>query len=173
MSSTCKASVLAFYRNKILTTVCQHCSTIAQPYSFVKELGQGAYGCVISARHEATGEMCAVKKVRLKLYPMLLTTSLLIASAFPIKITNIFSKKILAKRCLREIKLLRHFRGHKNVSRPVLQTHRPEKQANTRDRLCRSLVYMIWISFPILQALGPSMRSTFMRSSWRQTYTLL
>jgi hypothetical protein len=32
------------------------------------------------------------------------------------QITNIFSKKILAKRCLREIKLLRHFRGHKNVS---------------------------------------------------------
>lgn len=67
--------------------------TIAQPYSFVKELGQGAYGCVISARHEATGEMCAVKKI-----------------------TNIFSKKILAKRCLREIKLLRHFRGHKNIT---------------------------------------------------------
>ncbi len=39
-------------------------STIAEPYAFVKELGQGAYGCVISARHETTGEMCAVKKVR-------------------------------------------------------------------------------------------------------------
>lgn len=31
------------------------------------------------------------------------------------KITNIFSKKILAKRALREIKLLQHFRGHRNV----------------------------------------------------------
>lgn len=67
--------------------------TIAQPYAFVKELGQGAYGCVISARHETTGEMCAVKKI-----------------------TNVFSKKILTKRCLREIKLLHHFRGHKNIT---------------------------------------------------------
>jgi mitogen-activated protein kinase 7 len=32
------------------------------------------------------------------------------------KVTNVFSKKILAKRALREIKLLRHFRGHRNVS---------------------------------------------------------
>lgn len=30
--------------------------------------------------------------------------------------TNVFSKKILAKRALREIKLLQHFRGHRNVS---------------------------------------------------------
>ena len=80
MSSTCKASVLAFCRDKVLTIEYQHCSTIAQPYSFVKELGQGAYGCVISARHEATGEMCAVKKVRLKLYPTLLMSSILIES---------------------------------------------------------------------------------------------
>jgi hypothetical protein len=27
------------------------------------------------------------------------------------KVTNVFSKKILAKRALREIKLLQHFRG--------------------------------------------------------------
>lgn len=61
------------------------CSTIAQPYSFVKELGQGAYGCVISARHEATGEMCAVKKVhldtsqdRLLLHLMPITLSLVL-----------------------------------------------------------------------------------------------
>ncbi|KAJ9100129.1 hypothetical protein QFC20_005541 [Naganishia adeliensis] len=67
--------------------------TIAQPYAFVKELGQGAYGCVISARHETSGEMCAIKKI-----------------------TNIFSKKILTKRCLREIKLLHHLRGHKNIT---------------------------------------------------------
>lgn len=34
------------------------------------------------------------------------------------KVTNVFSKKILAKRALREIKLLQHFRGHRNVSGP-------------------------------------------------------
>lgn len=33
------------------------------------------------------------------------------------KVTNVFSKKILAKRALREIKLLQHFRGHRNVSK--------------------------------------------------------
>ena len=34
------------------------------------------------------------------------------------KVTNVFSKKILAKRALREIKLLQHFRGHRNVGWP-------------------------------------------------------
>lgn len=32
------------------------------------------------------------------------------------KVTNVFSKKILAKRALREIKLLEHFRGHRNIT---------------------------------------------------------
>lgn len=41
-----------------------------------------------AANNTATGEGVAVKKV-----------------------TNVFSKKILAKRALREIKLLQHFRG--------------------------------------------------------------
>lgn len=37
------------------------------------------------------------------------------------KVTNVFSKKILAKRALREIKLLQHFRGHRNVCYPAVQ----------------------------------------------------
>lgn len=32
-------------------------------YQFVKELGQGAYGCVVSARHRRSGEGCAIKKI--------------------------------------------------------------------------------------------------------------
>jgi serine/threonine protein kinase len=32
------------------------------------------------------------------------------------KVTNVFSKKILAKRALREIKLLQHFRGQASLS---------------------------------------------------------
>lgn len=40
------------------------------------------------------------------------------------KITNVFSKQILAKRALREIKLLQHFRGHRNVRRS-LSSHLP------------------------------------------------
>ena len=40
------------------------------------------------------------------------------------KVTNVFSKKILAKRALREIKLLQHFRGHRNVSDvPAMRRH--------------------------------------------------
>ncbi|GAA5864225.1 hypothetical protein JCM3774_001262 [Rhodotorula dairenensis] len=62
-------------------------------YDFVKELGQGAYGVVCSARNKITGESVAIKKV-----------------------TKLFQKKILTKRALREIKLLHHFRGHKNIT---------------------------------------------------------
>ena len=32
-------------------------------YDFVKELGQGAYGCVVAARHRKSGEGCAIKKI--------------------------------------------------------------------------------------------------------------
>ncbi|GJJ08440.1 hypothetical protein Clacol_002656 [Clathrus columnatus] len=32
-------------------------------YVFVKELGQGAYGCVVAAKHRQTGEGCAIKKI--------------------------------------------------------------------------------------------------------------
>lgn len=61
----------------------------------MKELGHGAYGIVCSAKYTGSsdGGSIAIKKI-----------------------TNIFSKKILAKRALREIKLLKHFRGHKNIT---------------------------------------------------------
>ena len=58
-----------------------------------KGLGQGAYGSVASAVHIASGESIAIKKV-----------------------SNVFTKRILTKRALRELKLLRHFRGHKNIT---------------------------------------------------------
>ena len=32
-------------------------------YEFVKELGQGAYGCVVAAKHRTTGETVAIKKI--------------------------------------------------------------------------------------------------------------
>lgn len=62
-------------------------------YEFVKELGQGAYGVVCAAKNKKTGKSVAIKKV-----------------------TKIFTKKILTKRALRELKLLHHFRGHKNIT---------------------------------------------------------
>ncbi|KAJ5322186.1 uncharacterized protein N7506_011316 [Penicillium brevicompactum] len=66
---------------------------VNEQYNVTKELGQGAYGIVCAATNIQTGEGVAVKKV-----------------------TNVFSKKILAKRALREIKLLQHFRGHRNIT---------------------------------------------------------
>ncbi len=66
---------------------------IDNAYEITKDLGQGAYGCVAAATHRSTGESVAIKKI-----------------------TNVFTKKILTKRALREIKLLRHFRGHKNIT---------------------------------------------------------
>lgn len=64
-------------------------------YRVTKELGQGAYGivCAAQAIHGQANDGVAIKKI-----------------------TNVFSKKILAKRALREIKLLQHFRGHRNIT---------------------------------------------------------
>lgn len=66
---------------------------VDERYTVTKELGQGAYGIVCAATNSQTGEGVAIKKL-----------------------TNVFSKKILAKRALREMKLLQHFRGHRNIT---------------------------------------------------------
>jgi hypothetical protein len=50
------------------------------------------------------------------------------------KVTNVFSKKILAKRALREIKLLQHFRGHRNVSIPSAQPRPGRTRVLIRSR---------------------------------------
>ncbi|KAJ3348974.1 Mitogen-activated protein kinase [Kappamyces sp. JEL0680] len=62
-------------------------------YEIIKELGQGAYGYVCAARDKLSGREVAVKKV-----------------------TKIFEKEIFAKRALRELKLLKHFNGHENIT---------------------------------------------------------
>ncbi|KAF8518982.1 kinase-like protein [Hysterangium stoloniferum] len=64
-------------------------------WRLVRELGQGAYGMVISAEDKISGETVAIKMV-----------------------TRIFDKLQLAKRALREVTLLRHFstRGHENIT---------------------------------------------------------
>ncbi|WBW72144.1 MAP kinase Pmk1 [Schizosaccharomyces osmophilus] len=64
-------------------------------FKVVKELGQGAYGIVCAARNVASKdqEAVAIKKI-----------------------TNVFSKPILTKRALREIKLLIHMRNHRNIT---------------------------------------------------------
>ncbi|KAJ1564454.1 Mitogen-activated protein kinase, partial [Nowakowskiella sp. JEL0078] len=62
-------------------------------YKLLRELGQGAYGVVCAAKSLESGQEVAVKKVQ-----------------------KIFEKSILAKRALREIKLLKHFNGHENIT---------------------------------------------------------
>ncbi|KAI9019129.1 kinase-like domain-containing protein, partial [Hyaloraphidium curvatum] len=66
---------------------------LARRYTLIRELGQGAYGLVCSAKDTRTGGEVAIKKV-----------------------TKIFDKPILAKRALRELKLLKHFNGHENIT---------------------------------------------------------
>ena len=55
-------------------------------YKVTKGLGQGAYGCVASAVHIASGESIAIKKV-----------------------SNVFTKRILTKRALRELKYVLNY----------------------------------------------------------------
>lgn len=65
---------------------------VSEKYTFVKEIGQGAYGVVCAAENSKTKEKCAIKKV-----------------------SKLFERPILTKRALRELKLLEHFNGHKNI----------------------------------------------------------
>ncbi|KAI7891108.1 kinase-like domain-containing protein [Mucor mucedo] len=65
---------------------------VYEKYAFVKEIGQGAYGVVCAAENTRNGEKCAIKKV-----------------------CKLFERPILTKRALRELKLLEHFNGHKNI----------------------------------------------------------
>ena len=32
-------------------------------FQFTKELGQGAHGCVVAAKHRKSGDSCAIKKI--------------------------------------------------------------------------------------------------------------
>ncbi|KAI8854575.1 kinase-like domain-containing protein [Chytridium lagenaria] len=68
-------------------------SLIDNRYKLLRELGQGAYGVVCAAKSLESGQEVAIKKVQ-----------------------KVFEKSILAKRALREIKLLRHFNGHENIT---------------------------------------------------------
>ncbi|KAJ2780821.1 mitogen activated protein kinase [Coemansia javaensis] len=66
--------------------------SLAGAYSIVRDIGQGAYGLVCEAEHIDTGQHVAIKKV-----------------------SRVGEKEVLAKRSLREIKLMRHFSGHENI----------------------------------------------------------
>lgn len=64
---------------------------IDEQYTVTKELRHGAFGIVCTASNK-TDAGVAIKKI-----------------------TNVFEGKALAKRALREIKLLQHFHDHRNI----------------------------------------------------------
>lgn len=67
-------------------------------YSIECVLGKGSYGTVCAAVDtKGVPVRVAVKKV-----------------------SNIFHKEVLMRRAVREMKLMVHFRGHRNVSRPTI-----------------------------------------------------
>jgi len=104
---------------------------VDERYTVTKELGQGAYGIVWYVCS------CASWQLAFANHHSAATNSQTQEGVAIKKVTNVFSKKILAKRALREIKLLQHFRGHRNVGYAV----------GTLDTLAnknRSLVFMIW-----------------------------
>lgn len=82
--------------------------TIEKKFEFLRELGAGAYGVVWYSFHWIS------KITRFFLFSACRDTELGINVAIK-KIQKIFDKRILAKRTLRELKLLRHFNSHENV----------------------------------------------------------
>lgn len=61
-------------------------------YRVVRRVGSGAYGTVVSAYDLHADRFCAIKKVY-----------------------RVFDKRLVTKRCLRELKLLQHFNGHPRI----------------------------------------------------------
>ncbi|CDS09893.1 hypothetical protein LRAMOSA02570 [Lichtheimia ramosa] len=66
--------------------------TVEKKYKIIRRVGSGSYGTVCSAIELATNDVVAIKKC-----------------------FRIFDKKLITKRCLREIKLLQHFNGHPRI----------------------------------------------------------
>ncbi|KAL0088215.1 mitogen-activated protein kinase MPS1 [Phycomyces blakesleeanus] len=70
----------------------QETFTIDKKYRIIRKVGSGSYGTVCSAIHVETNEVVAIKKC-----------------------LRIFDRKLVTKRCLREIKLLQHLNGHPRI----------------------------------------------------------
>ncbi|CAM9846176.1 unnamed protein product, partial [Discosporangium mesarthrocarpum] len=79
-------------------------------YTNLKPIGDGAYGFVCAADDQITGKRVAIKKVK-----------------------DIFRHAGDAKRVLRELKLLRHFRPHENVVTILDIMVHPEHTVDIRD----------------------------------------
>lgn len=68
-------------------------------YQIQKVLGKGSYGVVCSAIDTKAAMINNNETVHLAIK----------------KVSNIFNKEVLLKRAVRELKLMRHFKGHRNV----------------------------------------------------------
>ncbi|EDK41824.1 mitogen-activated protein kinase MKC1 [Lodderomyces elongisporus NRRL YB-4239] len=89
---------------------------IDRRFKIIKELGHGAYGIVCSAKYDDGSTDSSTASASSAGDGSNLSSSADGSYVAIKKITNIFSKKILCKRALREIKLLQFFRGHKNIT---------------------------------------------------------
>ena len=104
---------------------------VDERYIVTKELGQGAYGIVwYVLSSTAPINPVPIWHIRFALdrkadrHISAATNTQTQEGVAIKKVTNVFSKKILAKRALREIKLLQHFRGHRNVRLSPLHERR-------------------------------------------------
>lgn len=68
-----------------------------------------------AAENVKTGEKCAIKKVRFCIVSCFAVYLFNNINSF--QVNKLFERPILTKRALRELKLLEHFNGHKNVRR--------------------------------------------------------
>jgi mitogen-activated protein kinase 7 len=103
------------YQGRTVNKVYGQDFIIDKNFRIVKQLGHGAYGIVCSARFD--DGLSASSSTEHGDTDVVTTNSTADGSYVAIKkITNIFSKKILCKRSLRELKLLQFFRGHKNIT---------------------------------------------------------
>lgn len=66
-------------------------------YKIEAILGKGAYGTVCSAIDTKAADPTRQRRVAIK------------------KVSNIFTKEVLLKRAVRELQLMRHFKGHRNI----------------------------------------------------------
>lgn len=99
MSATTKKSYAVFKEAKF---------SVDLRYKIKQLLGKGTYGTVCSAIDTKT--------------PVSFSSSSLLDSNDEVvriaikKVSNIFDKEVLLTRAVRELKLMKHFKGHKNVS---------------------------------------------------------
>lgn len=87
--------------------------TINKQYKIIRKVGAGSYGSVCSALNVNTNEG---KEKECCSFLFVLTLITLLNTVVAIKkCRHVFDKKLIAKRCLREIRLLQHFNGHPRI----------------------------------------------------------